>query len=376
MGTVTGYAMIKSRRLLPPFCVLDRYVMREFLRYYFLAVGGLVAFVLLMDALEKIDTFIDYDASATEILLYYWNILPYRALIVAPVAPLLATFLALGSMTKFREILSIKSAGFSLYRIFTPIYLIGILLAVVSFMVSEGVMPQANLRARQILEMDIKGRTMRNLGSRINVTYLGLENRRFVIRRYDVPRQMMVDPMIQEFQGERLSRRLDASKAIFLDEGWVLVDGVERRFKDEGIELTFNFDSLRVEFPERPSDFAKAETVPEEMSFPELRKYSERVRQSGSSAEIYETELYLRTAFPFANVVVILIASSLAVQMRRGGVALGFGFSLAIAFLYWSLIRAGQVLGNSGTLPPLLAAWLGNIIFLAVGIYLLFRTPK
>lgn len=368
--------MIQAKRRLPPFCVIDRYVTGEFLRYYFLAVGGLVAFVLLMDALEKIDTFIDYDASMTDILLYYWNILPYRALMVAPVAPLISTFLALGSMTKYREILSIKSAGFSLYRVFAPIYLIGFLLAGASFLVSEWVMPQANLRARQILDVDIKGRTMRNLGSRINVTYLGLENRRFVIRRYDVPRQMMVDPMIQEFDEERLSRRLDASKAIFLDGGWVLVDGVERRFKDKEIELTLHFDSLRVDFPERPSDFAKAETVPEEMSFPELRKYSERVRQSGSSAELYETELYLRTAFPFANVVVILIASSLAVQMRRGGVALGFGFSLGIAFLYWSLIRAGQVLGNSGTLPPLLAAWLGNIVFLAVGIYLLIRTPK
>jgi lipopolysaccharide export system permease protein len=356
--------------------VLDRYILREFMHYYVLALCGFVGFILLFDALEKIDTFIDYDATADQILRYYWNMLPYRAIIVAPVAPLLATFLCLGSMTRFREILSIKSAGFSLYRVFVPLYLLGIVLSGLSFLVSEWVMPGANLEARRILDVDIKGRTMRNLGSRTNLTYLGRDNRFFVIRRYDVPRRTMVDPMIQEFRGDQLSRRLDAASGVYLDGAWVLVDGVERRFDENGIEHAVQFDSLRVDFPESPPDFAKEETQPSEMSFPQLRNYAERVRQSGSNAELYETELYLRTAFPFANFVVILIASSIAVQMRKGGIALGFGLSLGIAFAYWCLIRAGQVLGNNGTVPPALAAWLGNIAFIALGAFLLVRTPK
>jgi lipopolysaccharide export system permease protein len=365
-----------ARRSLPPFSVLDRYVLGEFLRYYVLALGGFVGFVLLFDAFEKIDTFIDHEASWGEIGRYYWNALPFRTLVVAPVAPLLATFLCLGTMTRFREVVSVQSAGLSLYRLFFPLYVVGVLIAGASFVVSEYVMPPANRRAREILRVEIQGRTQRNLGSRPNVTYLGRDNRTFVIRRYDVPRETMMEPSIQEFEDDRLVRRLDAAKATWRDGAWVLESGTERRFDAGGRETAAAFDTLRLVTPETPADFSKEEAAPDEMSYFELRKYTERVRESGSTVQAYLTELHLRIAFPFSNVVVILIASSLAVQMRRGGIALGFGMSLAIAFAYWCLIRAGQVLGNNGTLPPLVGAWIGNLAFFGLGTFLLVRTPK
>ncbi len=365
-----------GRRFLPLLGVVDRHVLREFLKYYFLAVVGFTAFVLLFDAFEKIDTFIDYDATWVQILSYYGYSIPYKALLVGPVAPLLATFLCLGTMTRFQEVTVLRASGISLYRLFLPLYVVGILISAASFVVGEWVMPAANIRAREILQQEIKGRTDRNLGSRTNLTYLGQENRLFVIRRYDVPRETMVDPTVQEFDEERMTRRVDARLGVFLDGEWVLVDGVERLFDAEGRERAVPFDSLRVRLPERPSDFAKDETKPEEMSFRQLARYAERVRQSGSSVERYRTEFFLRFSFPFVNFVVILIGSTLAVQVRRGGVALGFGFSLAIAFAYWSLIRAGQVLGNNGTLPPLLAASLGSVVFIALGVVMLVRAPK
>ena len=365
-----------TRRRLAPFCLLDRYLLREFLFYYVLALVGFVAFVLLFDAFEKIDTFIDYNASAGEILRFYLYSLPYKGLLVGPVAPLLATFLSLGAMTRFQETTIIKAAGISLYRFLLPLYVLGLLISVASFFVSEFVMPEANRRARRIMHEEIKHRSSRSLGSRVNVTYLGGENRLYVIRRYDIPRRTMVDPSVQEFDGERMRRRIDAETAVFRDGAWVFLHGIERTFAADGTETAVEFDSLRVNVPERPADFAKEKARPDEMSYPALRRYAERVRQSGSSVQRYETELNLRLAFPLVNLVVILIGSTLAVQIRRGGIALGFGFSLAIAFGYWSLIRAGQVLGNNGTLPPVLAAWLGNIVFIALGIAMLYRAPK
>jgi lipopolysaccharide export system permease protein len=368
--------MSVSRRVLPPFCTLDRYVLAEFIRYYLLALAGFVGFVLLFDAMEKIDTFIDHSATASQILRYYFYSLPLQTLLVGPVAPLLATFLSLGYMTRFQELTVIKAAGVSLYRVLMPLYALGILLSVGSFFAGEYIMPEANRRSHTIMEQEIKNRTMKSLGSRINVTYLGDENRLYIIRRYDIPRETMTDATIQEFDGERMSRRIDAVKGVYADGVWTLIDGVERTFSLEGVETAVPFDSLRAVFPERPADFAKEDTRPEEMSYRELRLYAERVRQSGSNVAQYETEMNLRLAFPLVNFVVILIGSSLAVQLRRGGVALGFGFSLAIAFAYWTLIRSGQVLGNNGTLPPELAAWLGNIVFVAVGLWMLYRTPK
>ncbi len=356
--------------------VVDRYVLRQFAVYYLLALAGFTAFVMLFDAFEKIDTFLDYNATFSEVFRYYAYSIPYKAILVGPVAPLLATFLTLGMMTRFQEITVLKSAGVSLYRLFLPLYLAGLALSGLSFYVGEYVMPRANYLSREVMEKEIRGRTMTDLGSRIDVTYLGEDNRLYVIRRYDIPRRSMTDVTVQEFRRDRLARRIDARQGIWLDGGWVMVDGIERTFSPDSVESAVPFDSLRVKFPETPADFAKEDVRPEEMSFPQLVRYANRVRQSGSSVERYMTELNLRIAFPLVNFVVILIASTLAVQVRRGGVALGFGISLGIAFAYWSLIRAGQVLGNNGTLPPLAAAWLGNAVFLGLGALMLVRARK
>lgn len=354
----------------------DRYLLREFSRFFALALTGFVLFVLLFDAFEKIDTFIDHRASAGQILRYYLTSTPYRAVLVCPVAVLLATFLTLGYMTRFHEITVMRSAGISLYRLLVPLYIAGILIAATNFTVSEFVMPGAQTESREILNVEIKGKASRNLGSRLNVTYLGGENRIYVIRRYDVPNETMVDVTVQEFEGDRLARRIDAKKAVHADGAWIFVGGVERSFAGAGTESAVPFDSLRLAASETPDDFAKQEVRPEQMSFPELIHYAKRVRQSGGRPERIETDLHLRIAFPLINFVILLIGASLAVIHRRGGVAVGFGFSLLIAFGYWSLIRAGQVLGQNGTLPPMLGAWLGNLVFLALGGTLLYRTPK
>jgi len=369
-------ALSEERRRLPPFSVVDRSLLGEFLRYYCLALVGFVAFVLLFDALEKIDDFIDHDATWMEVLRYYLNILPQRAILVAPVASLLATFLSLGAMTRFREIISVKTSGISLVRLFAPLYLVGLLFSGITFLTGEWVMPPANRRSREIMDMEIKGHSSRNLGSRVNVKYLGRGHRFYVIRRYDIARETMVEPMIQEFEGERLSRRIDAAQGVYQKGQWKLYNGLERSFDTDGHETVVPFDSLSMKFPESPEDFAREETHPEEMTFPQLRHYAARVRESGATVSEYDTELHLRVAFPLANAIVILLSSSLAVQMRRGGVALGFGFSLAIAFAYWCLVRAGQVLGNNGTLPPFVGAWLGNVVFILLGTFLVIRTPK
>jgi len=365
-----------TRRALPFPSTFDRYLLGEFFRFFILAMSGFIGFVTLFDAFEKIDTFIDYHASAGKIAAYYLYSTPYKAVLVCPVALLLAVFLALGYMTRFHELTVMKSSGVSLYRLLLPVYLVGFLVSALSFVVSDFVMPHAQTRAREIYQVEIRGRALQNLGSRMNVTYIGAHNRLYLIRRYDIPRRTMVDLTVQEFDGDRIRRRLDAAKASYDDGAWSLEDGIDRVFEPDGSERATPFAELRLDVPETPEDFAKDEVKPEQMSFPALKHYVERVRQSGTPVERFETDMHLRVAFPLTNLVILLIGASLAVQMRRGGVALGFGFSLAISFAYWCLIRAGQVLGHNGTLPPPLGAWLGNLVFMALGLWLLIRTPK
>ena len=367
--------MNRSRYMRFP-SIFDRYLFREFWRYFLLALGGFVGFVLLFDMFEKIDDFIDYEASVGEVARYYMNVLPYQGVLVTPVALLLATFLSVGSMTRFHEITTMKSSGVSVYRLLMSVFLSAFFVAASAFVVSDWVMPDSQARAHEILEGDIKGRSTRNLGSRLNVNLIGRDGRYYLVSRYDIPRETMLDVVIQERDHDRVTRRIDAKRGIWQGDHWELQAGIDRRFSEQGTESAVPFESLVIDIPDGPEVFAKKPVRPEEMSYPDLRGYVERLRESGGRIEKYLTDLHLRVAFPLVNFVVVLIGAAMAVKMRRGGIALGFGFSLAIAFVYWSLIRAGQILGHNGTLPPLFAAWLGNIVFLTVGGWMLYRAPK
>jgi lipopolysaccharide export LptBFGC system permease protein LptF len=84
----------------------------------------------------------------------------------------------------------------------------------------------------------------------------------------------------------------------------------------------------------------------------------------------------MKISFPFANFIIVLFGAPLASGRKRTGKALGFGLSLLICFVYYGFIKAGQVLGREAMLPPLLAAWIGNAIFGAMGIFFLVKARK
>ena len=90
----------------------------------------------------------------------------------------------------------------------------------------------------------------------------------------------------------------------------------------------------------------------------------------------YLVELYLKISFPLTNFVVVLIGTALAIRVRRGGLAISFGLAVFISFVYYAIIRTGQALGHSGTLPPLIGAWLGNLVFGGLGLELLRRARR
>jgi lipopolysaccharide export system permease protein len=235
------------------------------------------------------------------------------------------------------------------------------------------VVPAANQRRKQIMNQEIKHKPVQS--RRQDVRYIGRGGRIYVIGSYDVPRATMRDIVIQEFAGGALARRIDANQGQWQTDHWELRGGFERIFAADTVE-TRRFDRLMLTGSERPEDFAKEERDPDAMGFAELRRWIERFRQSGGEARPYIVDVHLKLAMPFVNVITVLIGASLSTRLRRGGTALGFGLSLIISFLYYSLIRAGQALGHGGTLPPILAAWIANLLFGVLGVILLLRAQR
>jgi lipopolysaccharide export system permease protein len=149
-----------------------------------------------------------------------------------------------------------------------------------------------------------------------------------------------------------------------------------RKFGPDGEQAErFNVKSFP-EITEVPDDFSKDEKTTEEMNIVQYARYIKRVGQSGGVTRKLNVALQTKIAFPFANLIVVLIGTALAGAVNRGGIAIGSGLALSISFLYYGFIRAGEALGNSGTLPAPLAAWIGNAFFLILGLLLLRRAQR
>jgi len=240
----------------------------------------------------------------------------------------------------------------------------------------EFAIPAANRAQENVMKIEIR----RQLGSAVtrkaNVNYLGSHGRIFLIKVYDTVAKSMTEVVIQEFGSNTLLRRIDASKAVWDGKRWIFYDGFIRTF-DKTVEHASHFSTLTFPYlSEKPEDFAKGDVEPNEMNFVQLLHYVKKVRESGGRVQKYLVELHMKLAFPLTNIIVTLIGVALSTRVRRGTVTLGVGLSLLVSFVYYGFLKTGQALGHSGTLPPVLAAWMGNIFFGSLAIYLLYRSRR
>jgi lipopolysaccharide export system permease protein len=356
--------------------ILDRYLLREFLVYLALGLLGFIVVFIVVDLIEKMDVFLDHRAPWSLVAQYFVNLTPEVVVKMLPVALLLATFLALGQLNKFGELTAMRAGGLSLVRILMPVLAVAVACVGLSLVLGEYVVPAATRARDTIFEERIQHLQRSSPSERADLTYLGRGGRIWIVGLYLVHEARMHEVSLQEFKNGVLDRRIDAAETTWDGHRWVFVSGYVRRF-DHGQETAEAFQRLAVAgLGERPEDFAKQGHKPDEMNYLELRGYVERLRASGARVENYLVDLHLKLAFPLICFIVVLIGGALSTRLRMQGAALGFGLSVAISFLYYGIMRAGQALGHNGALPPYFAAWMGDVLFGAIGLIMMAQAQR
>ncbi len=359
---------------------LDRYLLREFTGYLVLGLVGFVTIFLVVDVFEKIDVFLDHRAPATLIARFYLYKAPQVVIQVLPVALLLATFLSFGQLSRFGELIAMRASGVSTMRLLGPVLGGSVTAMFASLLLGEFVVPRANEARDRIYHEQIQRIPRAPETERADVTYQGDGGRIYYMRLYLVREQRMHEVSLQEFRRGAIVRRIDAAEATWDSTRWVFSSGYLRTFEDRGaerVERVEPFTRMAIDgIRERPEDFAKENRDPDEMNYFELRRHVERVRAGGGRVANYLVDLHLKLAFPLINVIVVLIGGSVATRLRMQSAALGFGLSVAIAFVYYAFMQAGKALGHNGAFPPYLAAWLGDIVFGAVAVAMTIQAQR
>ena len=356
--------------------VLDHYILRKFIINLLISAGAFIIIFLVVDLIENIDKFIDGKAGITLVFMYYLYYIPYIINLTLPISMLLSCLFTLGNMSQHNEIVAQKSAGISLYRIFTPLFILAFFISIGAGLFSEFVVPWTNQNRLDIFRYDIQ-KHPKLQGSRRNDIYLqDIANRKISIAFFNGTTNKATQVSLQYFNGRQLVKRIDAKTMNWVDNTWVLHDVVERVFKDTVVTVSKYDQLIETDLKFKPESLLELQKQPEEMSFLELETFIKEMTSIGAEVRKWIVELYLKISYPFANFIIILFGAPIAAHKRRSGTAVGIGLSLLICFIYFLFIRMGQVMGHQGTLSPWLGAWLGNIIFGTAGLYTLIAARK
>ncbi len=367
--------------------LLDRTLLQRFFGYWLVGLVGFTAIFQLVNLFERIDTFIDTHARPIAVARYYLYGTPAIVQLILPMTLLLATLLALGQTTRLNELLPVRAAGWSIARIVRPILVCAALASIGAFFLGETLVPWSTQRRDRVLAADIRREIPEQPEVRANLTYLGDGGRVWSAKQLDQRDSSLLHVTVQAVRDGRVTWRVDAAAGRYARGAWTLTNGVERTFRVAPGDTTRGVRLLReraapfasrtfASLADPPAAIGYIEEQPAQMGAFRLREHIQRVRSTGGRVQRFVTIYHTRWSWPVANIVVTLLGVALASRLRRGGVAVGAGIALFLSFLYYGIMKTGEALGYSGSLPPIPAAWLGNAVYALVAGVLLSRMER
>jgi len=354
--------------------ILTRYVLDRFVQLLVLSYVAFVSIFVVVDLAGRLSAFIDQGVPLRGVLVYYLWSMPYLSILVLPMAMLLASLFCFGSLARSGELDAMKAAGISLYRIVLPVQMFALLVSGLAFVATDRLMPEGN-RRRAALERG--ERHQRAAPVRAQVVLRDEDGQILSVGRYFRKERRGAQVGLDSYEGERLVQKIRAKDMVWGGEQWELRQGEVRRFDPSGREVVHRFVSMPAQtLTLKPEDLAQEFRKIDQLSFAELRTFIDRRHRNGEAAIREEVEWHLRIAFPFANFVMILLGVPVSSRSRRAGGPLLVGVCLLVSFVYYGSIQGGRALGWNGMVPPMLAAWGANLLFLAVGWILMLRTHR
>jgi lipopolysaccharide export system permease protein len=356
--------------------ILDRYLTFEFSRNLLFITFSFVSLFLIIDFFEKIRMFLSNQASLQQMTSYFLFRLPMVVSQILPASVLLTALMTCGMLSRHSEIVAMKANGISLYRATLPILIIAASICLLVFILSEWITPYTNERSEYIRLVEVQKQKSLGTFKQNQIWYRG-EKGIYNFKRFDVQGNKLQGITLYYMGSEmKLSMRLDAEWGEWREGRWILHNLLITRFPANEFPTLEKIETQAVDLPEKPEDFKVVQKDVETMGYAELDRYIRKLQSEGYDATRYIVDLHGKVSFSLVSIILAVIGIAFSLRSERsGGIAQGIGAGLAIGFSYWLVYAFGMSLGRSGTLPPLIAAWFGNILF-GAGSVLLFRRIK
>lgn len=362
-----------------PISRLDRYIILKFLGTYFFSIALIMSISVVFDFNENIDKFLAKNAPWKAIWLdYYLNFIPYYSNLFSQLFVFIAVIFFTTKLADNSEIIAMMSTGVSFKRLMKPYMISAAVIALLTFVLGAYVIPKGNVK-RVKFENTYKRKRVTTFATNVQLEVdTGVVA---LIQRYEDRNKMGYSFQLDKFRNKVLISQLRASTIQYdtLSETpyhWILRNYTIRDFGGmrEVITQGTQTDSI---IKMEPSDFLITKGQQETMTSPDLREYIEKQKQRGfADIKAFEVEYYKRGASSFAAFILTAIGLSLSAKRRKNGmgIALGTGLTLTFAYILFQTISASFAINSN--VPPILAVWIPNIVYIIIAFFFYRKAPK
>jgi lipopolysaccharide export system permease protein len=357
--------------------IIDIYIIKKFLGTFAFSILIILSIAIIFDVSEKIDDFIENGAPFKEVVFdYYLNFIPYFAVLFSSLFTFISVIYFTSKMAYNTEIIAILSSGVSFRRLLVPYMISAGIIALFAYTLSNFVIPKATAVRLDFEEKYIQSRPVtfnrKNIHRQIKPgTFIYMESySNYSKTGYNFSMEKYVDgKLVSKLMADQIA--WDSTNNDWTIRRYYIrdINGMHEKITEGNtIDTVINM---------YPTDFSRRLNVVESMSKHELNDFIKVAKMQGeTNVTSYLIEKYRRTAFPFSTFILTIIGVAVSSRKVRGGIGMQLGVGLGLSFTYILFMQFSSQFSIGGTLPPLLAVWIPNIIFTFVALFMYKMAPK
>ena len=336
---------------------LDRYIMAKFIGTYIYSIILIISIAIVFDVNENLSKFATNGAPLKAIVFdYYANFVPYFSNLFSPLFVFIAVIFFTSKLAGNSEIIAMLAAGVSFKRLMKPYMLSAALIAVVNFYLISNVIPHGTV-IRQ--DFEAKYKNSKRTTSASNVQLMVGPGIIAYIQNYDNRTKTGYGFSLDKFENKKLVSHMTASTIRYDSISdtrfhWKANNYKIRKLKGLREEITTGV-MLDTVIHMEPMDLVFSKGQQETLTSSELRQYISKQTERGSGNVVqYEVEYH----------------------KRKGGMGLYLGIGLALSFSYILLQTVSATFAINADTPPVLAAWIPNILYTIIAYFCYRQAPN
>lgn len=361
--------------------ILDWYILKKYLVAVVFTLLMFSVIAVAIDASEKTDDFVKSGLTTYQIFMnYYIGFVPFIISMIFPLMVFIAVIFFTSKLAGRSEIVAIIAGGVPYNRFLRPYFVGAIFLALSFWFASQYLIPRANvLRGNfQTRYVDNNSSYYANQGG-LSKFYFQVNPTTFVgLRYYDTLNKSASNFFLQRTANNKVVYNLRAETIRWdtAKKNWKLENIIERKV-DGLTETVTKIPAMNLNLNLKPHELRRDRYMKDKLTTPELKQYIRQANLRGQEGlNEFKVERYKRDATSVSVIILTLIGAIIASRKTRGGLGLHLAIGLIIGVLFFGMNTFSTVFSTNADLDPLLAAWLPNIIFTGVAIFLYAKAPK